>query len=636
MLNNLPLRTFVFFWLFLAIAIPLVMLLWIATHYSQKAYEKEARQLIFNELNHIVYNINRHLIIERDLIKGLSGVPAVKTFLPVLLSIKHDNPIATRQLKSDRLAQFFASFQGIRRSLGTVRIIDARGDTLIKVRSGKVLPPVVDTLRDYPVVESGSEDISFRRALAQLNPDDVGSILLPNGFTASNALFNTIQPLQYQNQVVGYLVTEPPSLVLDRSLNSLIRPRSSKLSLAEINPDDSKRDGFILYADEPKVRLLQRKARVLVNQELAQQGFFETEGMIHQANNTITFFVHYLPYPDRLINWVFSLEIPAPALTAPYYDIRHLIWFGILLAFVIALLLSQISARQISDPMGKLIEHMIAFAKGKRLLRIIPNGPREMRLACQAFNQMADQLQETEKDRDKAMEAMIRNAKLASTGQLAAGLGHELSNPLGNIYSLTKLAQKNLPETAQNYQDIQLIREEAERASDIIKGLLSYARQGAADPMYFDIVEWLQDSLKLVERLAQQKQVQFHRIDNNCRNTQLFADRGLMQQALVNILINAIHASLDGGGIDIRLACHDDELKLDVRDYGPGIDQEAAGKLFDPFFTTKAEGQGTGLGLSIAVGILHRHGGDIQLSNSDPGCIASISIPLNSNPEDHE
>jgi two-component system NtrC family sensor kinase len=238
---------------------------------------------------------------------------------------------------------------------------------------------------------------------------------------------------------------------------------------------------------------------------------------------------------------------------------------------------------------------------------------------------MADALVEAESERDRAVGAMIQSAKLASIGQLAAGIGHELSNPLGNIYSLTKLLQRHLPDDEVLRRDVANIREEAERASHIIKGLLNFARQGPTQFSRFDLGVWLDDTLELVRRMAERKGIELALTAT--ASAEVEADRGLLQQALVDLLVNAIQATPAGGCVQLAGGLQQDRLELSVRDQGPGIPAPAMSRVFDPFFTTKPEGEGTGLGLSIAMGIVERHGGTLELHNRAPGLEARIGIP---------
>ena len=630
MFRNLSLRTFVFFWMALAVAVPLVTLLVAATKYSRQQYVNEVHQDIFSSLQRVVSAFDRRIFIERDLIGGLSRVPVVQEYLLVLDDLTRNKKHPGFRLRTERLVRFFETFQGVRRSLGTVRIIDRRGDTLAKISNGQRIEPVLENQDQIPIVENGSEDEVFRKALDELRADDVGALLLPQEFSPLIGVFNTVLPLKYDNKVVGFLVTEAPAGPMDQTLAMAPHPRGASLIVAEINSDDEERDGMLLYSDASDVGLTNPGERFSIYDnlpQLAKQAFFRDEGVIEQEDGSMLFYSQYLPYPDQLLSWAFIFRIDAGHIEAPFLHIRHVIWIGIFTALVIALLMAHYGVRQVTAPVTRLAQRLIGFAKGDRTSRIEPIGPHEMHQACDAFNEMADTLQKAEVERDSALDAVIRNAKLASVGQLAAGIGHELSNPLSNIYSLTKLVQRGIPDDNQVSHDVGLIREEAERASNIIKGLLNFARQGPTDPADFQVVKWIQDGVALVERLAQRRDVTI--TIEPVKDCELYGDRGLLQQALVNILVNAVQATPRGGEVRVMAECSGETIHINIVDQGEGISSEAAAKIFDPFFTTKPEGEGTGLGLSIAMGILQRHDGEIVLENApEGGAKASIRMPM--------
>jgi two-component system NtrC family sensor kinase len=323
--------------------------------------------------------------------------------------------------------------------------------------------------------------------------------------------------------------------------------------------------------------------------------------------------------------FVFRLE--SGYLGRPFRLAVPMLWITLGLAVLIALPMAFWGTRRITAPVSALTRRMIAFATGQKEGFLVPSGPREIRHACEAFNTLSNSLQAAEEARDAAQRSLVQNAKLASVGQLAAGIGHELSNPLNNIYSLTKLGQRHLNQEDPTWGDLGQIREEAERASGIIKGLLNFARQGPTSPSDFDLGDWVRESLALVERLAEKHQVKLQLHPGE--TCSLHADRSLLQQALVNVLINAVQATPQGGEVSLSWKIHDRRVEVQIRDQGRGLDPGTIDQVFDPFFTSKPEGEGTGLGLSIALGICQRHDGDLSLVNHpEGGAMAILGLPL--------
>jgi two-component system NtrC family sensor kinase len=144
----------------------------------------------------------------------------------------------------------------------------------------------------------------------------------------------------------------------------------------------------------------------------------------------------------------------------------------------------------------------------------------------------------------------------------------------------------------------------------------------------FDVPGWLENTVALVKQMAKSKGVQL-RLENFYQED-IEGDRTQLQQALVNLFLNAIQASPRDSSIEIQAEEEDDYLVIKVRDQGQGIEANVIGKIYDPFFTTKPEGEGSGLGLSIALGIIEHHRGELRLENNPEGGVtATVRLPLN-------
>ena len=631
MLHRLPLKYRVLFWVSLAVALPMVLLVGSAIQHGQRVYEQEVDTDLFGSLDRTVAAIDRRLYIEHDLILALSRVPAVQALLPALYAMRHGDEAVDFNRPYERVTRFFETFQGVRRSLGTVRILSHAGDTLIKVREGLLVPPVFDHLDDTPIIENGAEIPGFREQVAGLRTDDVGSLISPPGFEALDAVLNTTLPLLFKGEVVGYLLIGPPLEPMDRTLDVSARPRGASLLVAEINPDDPERNGRVLYADDPKTVFSSDELRERLDD--IEPRLLEDSGsimgrMFEDGDGTTWYFRQYSPYPDRLINWLFAYRLHSSGHATPFWHANYVMWAVCLLALGVGLLLAEIAARQVTRPVTVLAKHLSTFARGGRQARLVPTGAPELREAHAAFNHMADALDDLENERSQTQRAMLQNAKLTSIGQLAAGIAHELRNPLANIFSLTKLAQRGLSgDDAQLQTDLRNIRGEAERASNIIDGLLGFARQGPAHVDAFDLTAWLRGCAALVERMAEQRHITVQ--VGEVPALQLSGDQGLLQQALVNVLINALQATAENGRVSVTAHRRDDGVEIAVQDQGPGIPAEITDRIFDPFFTTKPEGEGTGLGLSISIGIVEQHGGRLTLENGPGGgALARLLLPL--------
>ena len=246
---------------------------------------------------------------------------------------------------------------------------------------------------------------------------------------------------------------------------------------------------------------------------------------------------------------------------------------------------------------------------------------------------MQQNLGTAESERDQARDMMLQNAKLASIGQLAAGIGHELNNPLNNILSYASLIEREADsDTGAVHLDIEALRGEAERASKIVQGILGFSRQMPATFARFSVQVWLQQSIELVQATAMKRSVKINL--HMAKDYEVIADRGLLQQAIINLLINAIQASPVGAEVNVCATQDGDHHTVTVEDSGTGVDDETIDRLFEPFFTTKDVGEGSGLGLSITLGIVEQHHGALQLQNrydehnEVKGVRATMALPV--------
>jgi two-component system NtrC family sensor kinase len=218
---------------------------------------------------------------------------------------------------------------------------------------------------------------------------------------------------------------------------------------------------------------------------------------------------------------------------------------------------------------------------------------------------------------------MMQSAKLVSIGQMAAGIGHEINNPLGNILSLTKLIEREIPEDETRLRkDVQKVRDEADRVSRIVKGILNFARQVPPEKIRFEVKPWLQETIDLVQKDIASNDVSINLNAND--GILLDGDRDLLQQAMINLINNAIYASPENSEITVSAMVGDSVLQLIVEDRGSGIAAKQMDNIFDPFFTTKPIGHGSGLGLSICLGIVERHNGTLELVNRKDGGVRAI------------
>jgi two-component system NtrC family sensor kinase len=228
---------------------------------------------------------------------------------------------------------------------------------------------------------------------------------------------------------------------------------------------------------------------------------------------------------------------------------------------------------------------------------------------------------------------LIRTERLASMGQMAAGIAHEVNNPLGTILIYAHLLREHDDLNADVRADVERVIEEAIRCKNIVGGLLDFARQSQAHLSAVCLLELLEKAVESARAQAQDLPIRFV-VDAPVDMPQAHLDWDQMLQVILNLLRNSMDAMPDGGTItataEWREFTHD--FVITVKDEGTGIPPEHLDKhIFTPFFSTKAVGKGTGLGLSICYGIVKMHRGQIQARNNKggPGCTFTITLPSN-------
>lgn len=227
-------------------------------------------------------------------------------------------------------------------------------------------------------------------------------------------------------------------------------------------------------------------------------------------------------------------------------------------------------------------------------------------------------------------EHLARTEKLAALGQLAAGVAHEINNPLGSILVLSYLLLEDLDKHRPEWTQVEKIVREATRCKEIVQGLLEFSRYMPAKMMPLDLNAILDDVLSLVEEhlLFQYIEVVRH-LDPSL--PPVLGDKSRLEQVLINLLMNGGEA-MEGMGrlvVSTSLAPEGDQVRVRFQDTGPGIPESHLNRLFDPFFTTKEVGRGVGLGLSISYSIIQKHLGRIFVEETGPqGTAFVIELPI--------
>jgi two-component system NtrC family sensor kinase len=336
------------------------------------------------------------------------------------------------------------------------------------------------------------------------------------------------------------------------------------------------------------------------------------------------------------------------SLERPYRDIlwRNLyVFLGIaLLAVGLISIVAMTVAHQISRPIRAMADAARKITDGDYSQKVEVSSEDEIGFLANNFNKMvaelvrahqelkewAETLERKVEQRTTELRAMqahlIQSEKLAGVGKLAAGVAHEINNPLTCVLTNSSLLLEDLPPDDPRREDLQTIVDETLRCRKIVKGLLDFARQTKPQKQNLDLNKVAEDVLSLVKNQASFQNITMRtELDPNLPS--VLADADQMRQVVLNIILNAADAMPQGGALRIRsyFESKSNQVILRISDTGPGVPVEIQDKLFEPFFTTKKTG--TGLGLAIAYGIMERHKGALKVESS-PGHGTTIVVVL--------
>jgi len=301
-----------------------------------------------------------------------------------------------------------------------------------------------------------------------------------------------------------------------------------------------------------------------------------------------------------------------------------LIFLGVLL--ILAIYEANFISRQLITRLTRLMGLTKRIAEGD-FTPIMPERKYrdEFSNVNMALNSMMHEL-------ERRQQIMLQSHKLQAVGTLTAGIAHELNNPINNITLTAAMLEEDytvLSDT-DRLDMVKDLVEQAERSQKIIKNLLDFARESEIVSEHLDLKRLLEETIKLTSNQIKLHKVQVDlKVSNNLPD--IHGDRQQLSQVFLNLILNALDAMGSGGSLKIRVTRAKDSgyLLTDFIDTGKGIPSHVLPRIFDPFFTTKPTGKGVGLGLSVSLGIIRKHGGDIEVeSTANEGTKFSVLLPI--------
>lgn len=502
---------------------------------------------------------------------------------------------------------------------------------------------------------------SYFYVAANLSQGEVASIPLRSriikGLSLPNiALIRYITPVYGRNgKWMGAIYLDVTGRHLYDTLKRTIGDKSSQIFLVNnrgfyfFNPEWETEES-LLNTEESPDNINDIYSKVVASQILSSRS-----GVVMDDNDNL--FAYTAVFPDERNREFFYTVVetyPKSLLTAGIKDYKRLFAATILSAVLLTILIGIFISKMLTQSLSKLKEGVQLIGKGNLDYRLDIRSGDEVEDVAAEFNNMAEKLkiysrclEEKVEERTKQVrdyeKQLIHSEKMASLGLLAAGVAHEINNPIGiiiNRIEALKMENKNGDIPEKIMKDMDAIMHHAMRVSKITGNLLSFSRESSYEFSPQDINKIIERVLMFLEGSISKKGIIFEKSLYNGLPP-VFGSAAGLEQVFLNIIHNALDATNGGGRIKIetKLKAQSSKIKdfnmghgyidITISDTGGGIPEEYIGKIFDPFFTTKEIGKGTGLGLSISYGIIKEHRGEIRVeSEMAKGTTFTIAVPV--------
>lgn len=626
----MQLRHKLFIVLALFSSVPLLVLLFGVVEQMEREVTARTDTEMHGTLDKMAGEINLILNNQKAIANGLARVPAVRHFANVAMNRGSIEQQESYLRSANELEHFFLNYQHSVPSIQALRFIAVDGKTLVKVKEGKPIEAFqIDDRTGHLFVADQSNRRFFKDALKAgsgvvMSDFELGQVSQEADFCPAMVRYSV--PIKDEvDNLEGVLVVNMWGTRLDKTIEAALGGYPAKAYIVELDKQGL-RDGIYLYHRDPKMRFANQVGSEfkfssnLLDSEWQQIHATSNYGSLFRDDSRMLFYRKISPYPDRNTQWLLVVEADSDTVYAPINKMRHSIWLLLAILLFVSLLVAVWASGRLTAPVHKLAEIIRHYADGDKKVHFEESvsSRDEVSRAGKAFNYLVEKLETTEKEREQAVHAACQSERLAALGQLAAGIGHEINNPLMNIMSLASLMDETLDDDKSDVKnDLQILKKEGQRCARIVQGILSFAREKKPSYISFDMSELLAETVELLRYRIESSDISLE--TNIVDSLPMQGDQNLLQQVLVNILLNAIQASPAGSKILIEAKQVHELVEIVITDCGAGVSSNDFSKIFDPFFTTKEEGEGTGLGLSISYGIVQRHNGSLSLENAGHG-----------------
>jgi signal transduction histidine kinase len=562
--------------------VPIFIVGFMAYDSGQRAIEKQTTTYLTTTANLRAEEINRWISIEEIEVELLARSPAVQRNAPRVVALTKTDPVYKRAYEEMR--EFFNSSIAADEDFREITFLSPTGIAEISTNPSKV-------------GTSHADELYFLRGATRTYTSKIEQ----NSMTISTPVMSE------GNSLLGILLV---SFDL-KKIRELMEERAGLGKTGETYLVD----GNYRFVTNPRVRdesVLKMEARNPAIEDCIRGG--SGVGLYNNYEGRAVI-GSYRWLDERGLCLV--AEIEQAEAFSQIFALRNAIFkVGLVVAFVIIIAV-VVLARSITTPIQQLVVGAEKIGRGDLEHRISLKSKDEIGILANSFNTMVKNLSETQRK-------LIQSEKLASIGQLAAGVAHELNNPLANISLNTEMLMRNCKDEV-SAKKLNVIAENVDQAARIVRDLLDFSREAKLELEFLDVNEVLVKALESLKYEIRDIKI----VDNLDPNLpKVLGDRVRLKQVFTNIISNALHAMDNGGVLSISTRADKKFLEVRISDTGRGIPKEHLGKIFDPFFTTKGVGKGTGLGLAISYSIVEKHGGLIEVeSEVGKGTTFIIKIP---------
>jgi two-component system NtrC family sensor kinase len=529
--------------------------------------------------------------------------------------------------------------QGDDMTLDMITVVNAHGNVLYRVANPEVRGdsmlwlPVVKKCLENKALQLSTELISIKNILRE-NPNlaervnmeitkiplsyEPKEIRLSDGMVMMSAypLFDNKNNLL--GAIVGGVLLNKDNTIVDKVKDTIYQGEKYKgrdMGVATIF------QGGVRISTNVMTKENKRAIGTTLSKEVYDRVIVEGKDWVGRAFVVDDWYITtYTPIYDMNTNLIGILYVGL--LEAKYRDIKWntiLVNMGITgLGMVIAFIISFYLGNTIIKRIRMLKEAAEAIAAGNLDHKLSPDKISGFDMLDEAFNYMSKSLKDHDEKLHKAHQQLAKTERLTALGEMAAGVAHEINNPLGGILLYSNLVLEDVPEDSPARENMEKIIYQTNRCKGIVQNLLDFARTPTGDMLPLKINSVINTSLSLVK-----DQSMFHGVDIKAdlasNLPEVIGDKARLEEVFLNLFINAADAMKGKGTLTIttRLSGNN-SVKINVSDTGGGIAKEHLPHIFEPFFTTKEPGRGTGLGLSIVYGIIRKHNGFID-AESEPG-----------------